>query len=66
MRPYFVHCLACFGPARLMWGSDWPVCNLTFDLAAWLQTTAELLGELSEPEQVAIANGTARRIYRLS
>jgi predicted TIM-barrel fold metal-dependent hydrolase len=65
VRPYFEHCLECFGPARLMWGSDWPLCNLTFDLAAWLQTTAELLGELSEPERSAIAAGTARRIYRL-
>ena len=65
VRPYFAHCLECFGPERIMWGSDWPVCNLTFDLGAWLQTTAELLGELSEAEQTAIATGTARRIYRL-
>jgi len=65
VRPYFEHCLECFGPARLMWGSDWPVCNLTFDLSAWLQTTAELLGELSGAEQTAIATGTARRIYRI-
>ena len=66
VRPYFAHCLECFSPARLMWGSDWPVCNVTFDLAAWLQTTADLLGELSASEQTAIAAGTARRIYRLA
>lgn len=65
VRPYFEHCLECFGPARMMWGSDWPLCNLTFDLAAWVRTTAELLGGLSEPEQAAIAVDTARRIYRL-
>lgn len=65
VQPYFEHCLECFGPDRLMWGSDWPVCNLTFDLVAWLQTTAELLGALSTPEQTAIAMGTAKRIYRL-
>lgn len=65
VRPYFEHCLECFSPGRVMWGSDWPVCNLTFDLAAWLQTTADLLHELSEDEQAAIATGTARRIYRL-
>ena len=65
VRPYFEHCLECFGPGRIMWGSDWPVCNLGFDLAAWLQTTAELLGDLSRDEQAAIATGTARRIYRL-
>jgi L-fuconolactonase len=66
VRPYFEHCLECFSPGRIMWGSDWPVCNLTFDLAAWLQTTAELLGGLSGPERAAIATGTASRIYRLA
>ncbi len=66
VRPYFEHCLECFGPDRIMWGSDWPVCNLTFDLATWLQTTAELLGGLSGPERAAIAIGTAQRIYRLA
>lgn len=65
VRPYFEHCLECFSPARLMWGSDWPVCNLGFNLAAWLQTTGDLLGALSPDEQAAIGSGTARRIYRL-
>jgi predicted TIM-barrel fold metal-dependent hydrolase len=65
VRPYFEHCLECFGADRMMWGSDWPLCDLTFNLAAWLQTTAELLGELSEGEQAAIAAGTARRVYRI-
>ena len=66
VRPYFEHCLECFTPARLMWGSDWPVCNLTFDLGAWLRTTAELPGELSPEEQTAMGTGTAQRIYRLA
>lgn len=65
VRPYLAHCLECFSPARVMWGSDWPLCNLTFDLAAWLETTAELLGELGETERSAIATDTARRVYRL-
>ena len=65
VRPFFEHCLECFGPARMMWGSDWPLCNLTFNLAAWLETTDDLLGDLSRDEQRTIASGTARRIYRL-
>ena len=28
MQPYVVHLLEIFGPARLMRGSDWPVCRL--------------------------------------
>ena len=65
VRPYFEHCLDCFTPARVMWGSDWPVCNLGFDLPAWLETTGELLGKLSRDDQAAIGQGTARRVYRL-
>ena len=65
VRPYFAHCLECFSTRRMMWGSDWPVCNLTFDLAAWLQTTADLLGELSAADQTLIGTGTAKRVYRL-
>ncbi|MEO6874863.1 MAG: amidohydrolase family protein [Opitutaceae bacterium] len=65
VRPYFDHCLKCFTPQRLMWGSDWPLCDLTFDLPGWLRTTSELLCELSEDEQTAIGMGTAKRIYRL-
>lgn len=63
VRPVFEHCLACFYPERMLWGSDWPVAA---DLTAWLQTTAELLGELRDHEQAAIASGNANRIYRLN
>lgn len=65
LRPYFHHCLACFGADRLMWGSDWPVCCLEIELGAWLSATAELLGEISPAEAALIAAGTARRVYRL-
>jgi len=65
VRPFFDHVLACFGPGRTMWGSDWPLCELTTGLGAWLETTATLLGTLSPADQTAIATGTARRIYRI-
>ncbi|MCF7689448.1 MAG: amidohydrolase family protein [Cephaloticoccus sp.] len=63
VRRYFTHCLECFFPERMLWGSDWPV---SADLAAWLDTTAELLGELQDFEQAAIGTGNANRIYRLN
>ena len=28
IAPYIDHLLECFGPRRLMFGSDWPVCTL--------------------------------------
>ncbi len=63
VRPIFEYCLECFHSERMLWGSDWPVAA---DLAAWLATTAELLGGLQDYEQQAIAVGNANRIYRLN
>ncbi len=65
VRPCFDLMLECFGPARMMWGSDWPLCDLTFGLGPWLETSAALLDPLPLAEREAIAHGTARRIYRL-
>jgi predicted TIM-barrel fold metal-dependent hydrolase len=63
VRPIFEHCLECFYPERMLWGSDWPVSK---DLAAWLRTTAELFGGLQDYEQAAIGVSNANRIYRLN
>jgi L-fuconolactonase len=43
LRRYVDHLLACFGPARLMWGSDWPVVNLGGGYARWREATLRLL-----------------------
>ncbi len=64
-QPYFDHLLHSFGPDRMLWGSDWPVVNLGMRLPDWIAATRALIGGLSEAEQFAIAQGTARRVYRL-
>ncbi|MDP2741059.1 MAG: amidohydrolase [Pseudorhodobacter sp.] len=66
LRPWVDHVLASFGPERMLWGSDWPVVNLGAGLPGWTSITAELLAGLSPAEHHAIAQGTARRVYRLS
>jgi L-fuconolactonase len=65
LRPYVDHLLSCFGPARLVFGSDWPVVNLAADYRRWLETALELLGSLSAGERAAVLSDNARRIYRL-
>lgn len=65
-RPYADHALACFGPDRLMLGSNWPVSTLSGRYGQiWAAHRAWLTG-LSETEQVAIASATACRIYARS
>ncbi|MFU8848920.1 MAG: amidohydrolase family protein [Opitutales bacterium] len=65
MRPYLHELLEAFGSGRIVWGSDWPVCNLAEGLNAWSTITDALLAELSPQEQHSICIENARRVYKL-
>ena len=65
LRPYVDHLLDSFGPDRLVWGSDWPVCTLASSYGRWLDVTGELLSGLTEGETSAILGGNAARAYRM-
>jgi len=64
--PYFETVLEAFGPARLMAGSDWPVCLLRSEYSRWHQTIRSLIRPLSASEQSAILGENATRVYQLS
>ena len=66
LAPCVDHLLACFGPMRLLWGSDWPVVNLGGGYVRWLAATNALLAGLAVDERAAIMGGNARRFYGLS
>ena len=57
------HALVCFGPGRLLWGSDWPVVNLAGGYEKWFSAAESLLAERSADEKAAIFGGNAARIY---
>ncbi len=65
LRPYVAHLLDVFGPQRLIWGSDWPVCTLASSYQRWVETTQLLLSELTPSERAAILGGNAVRAYKL-
>ena len=54
------HLLDCFGPARLMWGSDWPVVTLASSYQQWLATAQDLVSAALHP---AVFGATAARFY---
>lgn len=63
LRPYVSHLLDTFGPGRLIWGSDWPVCTLACSYEDWIGITDELLRDLGEAERQAVLGGNAERVY---
>lgn len=63
IKPYVEHVLEVFGPARMLWGSDWPVVNLGCGLPEWLAVSTQILQELSATEADQIASGNAQEIY---
>ncbi|TDD15707.1 amidohydrolase family protein [Nonomuraea diastatica] len=65
LRPYAEIVLEAFGPERVMFGSDWPVCLLAAGYERVAETAGELCAGLSDSERADVFAGTARRAYRL-
>ena len=66
IRPVWDVLLSSFGPGRLMFGSDWPVCVLAGGWNRWAATVEELLDDCSASETESILAGTATSFYRLT
>ena len=65
LERYVAHALECFGPRRLMFGSDWPVAVLAGDYAkVWRETNA-VLDQISPSGKAQILGGTATAFYSL-
>jgi L-fuconolactonase len=64
LRPYVDHALDIFGPDRLLFGSDWPVCLVAASYETVFETAATLTGTLSPAERAEVFGGTAQRAYR--
>jgi L-fuconolactonase len=65
LRPYAEVALDAFGPSRVMFGSDWPVCLLAASYADVVSAAEQLTAGLNPDEQAQVFGGTAARAYRL-
>jgi len=63
LHPYADHMLSCFGSARVMWGSDWPVVELAGGYARWRAASLALIADLPSDAQDMILGGVAERVY---
>jgi L-fuconolactonase len=65
LRPYAAHVLASFGSDRVMFGSDWPVCELAATYGQVYEAARAFVAGLSTSEQTEVFAGTASRAYPL-
>ncbi len=64
-RPYLDLAFECFGPARLMIGSDWPVCTVAGSYSRVVDVVKNYVARLSEEGREAVLGNTAKEVYRL-
>lgn len=66
LQAYFDATLELFGPDRVMFGTDWPVCLLRIDsYQNWVETVQDFVTRLSAEEQTAILRDNAIHCYDL-
>jgi L-fuconolactonase len=65
LRPYLETAIEAFGPRRIMFGSDWPVCLLACKYSTWHRLIRDFTSLLSSAEQQRIFGETAIEAYKL-
>ena len=63
LRPYLDTALETFGPRRLLFGSDWPVCTVAATYGQVIALVRDAIAEYSADEQSRILGGTAADVY---
>jgi len=65
LQPYVRHALDCFGFDRVLFGGDWPVCNLASSFENWLAALNAILTDEPETNLKKLFQTNAERIYRV-
>lgn len=65
LQPYLETVLDAFGPGRLLFGSDWPVCLVATEYSKWFDLVLRFFSRLSHDEQELIFGGNAQYVYHL-
>jgi L-fuconolactonase len=65
LAPVVNHCLDSFGPDRVIFGSDWPVCLLGAPLKEWVAALRQIIAARPADEQTKLLTKNAIELYRL-
>lgn len=66
LAPTVNHCLDAFGPDRVIFGGDWPVCTLGATYSEWANALREIVRNRSEEDQRKLLHDNAERLYGLA
>jgi predicted TIM-barrel fold metal-dependent hydrolase len=66
LAPVINHVLNVFGPDRVMFGGDWPVCTLGATYRQWVEALKTVVRDRPEAERRKLFHDNAERVYRLS
>jgi L-fuconolactonase len=66
LKPFVRSLLEWFGPDRLMWGSDWPICLLIDSYRETMQAMRDALGAVAREDEERIFRTTAAHFYHLA
>ncbi len=66
LAPIILHVLDAFGPDRVIFGSDWPVCTRAATYRQWVEALWMIVHDRSEADHRKLFHDNALRVYRLS
>jgi predicted TIM-barrel fold metal-dependent hydrolase len=65
LAPAVNHTLDTFGPDRVMFAGDWPVCTLAATFSQWVNALKSIVSERPREEQIKLFHDNAVRFYGL-
>lgn len=65
LSPIVNHCLDSFGPDRVVFGGDWPVCLVRTPLAQWIDALKQIVATRSPADQGKLWSENAKAFYAL-
>jgi len=66
LAPVINHMIQAFGPDRVMFGGDWPVCTLGAPLRDWVEALSEVVHDRPDGDRRKLFHDNASRFYGLA
>jgi L-fuconolactonase len=66
LAPIVNHCLEVFGPERVVFAGDWPVCTRVATLREWIGALKQIVHDRPEAERRKLFHDNAVRFYGLA